>query len=99
MVFSEIVIDPGGGLIKVPVAGRHNVPGQTRFLPVFFQPGVSPDVNALSFLGVHLAPSLKTSAAGAVALIFRALRHGAQIGYVGKGAVAAVAAVKQGDFG
>ena len=86
-------------MIKVPVAGRHDVPGQARFLPVFFQPGVGPDIDAGSLLGIYFAPSLKASAAGAVALVFRALRHGTQVGRVGKGAIAAVAAVKEGNFG
>jgi hypothetical protein len=35
MIFSEIIIDPGRGLIKIPVAGRDDVFSQLPFLAVF----------------------------------------------------------------
>ena len=75
MVFSEIIVDPGRGLIKIPVAWRDDVFPKLSFLTAFLQAGIGPDINALSLFGINLTPPLKTAATGAVALVFRALRH------------------------
>jgi hypothetical protein len=66
---------------------------------MFFQPGISPDIDALLLSGIDFAPPLETSAAGPVALIFRTLRHRAEIGHIDESAVTAVLAVKEHNLG
>lgn len=70
-----------------------------RFIPVFLQSGIGPDINALSCFWKNLTPPLETAAAGAVALVFRALRHRAEVGHVDQGAISAILAVKEQDLG
>ena len=70
-----------------------------RFLSVFFQPGIGPDIDALLLSGIDFAPSLEAPAAGPVALVLRALRHRAEVGHIDEGAVPAVLAVKEHDLG
>jgi len=99
MVVSEIIVDPGRGLIKIPVAWRDDVFSKLFFLPVFLQAGIGTDINALSLFGINLTPPLETAATGAVALVLRALRHWTEVGHIDEGAIPAVSAVKEGDLG
>jgi hypothetical protein len=85
-------------LIKIPVAGRDNAIIELRFFPVFFQPGIGPDIDALLLSGIDFAPSLEAPAAGPVALVLRALRHWAEVGHIDEGAVPTVLAVKEHDL-
>jgi hypothetical protein len=86
-------------LIKIPVAGRDNFIIELRFLPVFFQPGIGPDIDAPLLSGIDFAPPLEAPAAGSVALVLRALRHRAEVGHIDEGAVPTVLAVKEHNLG
>ena len=72
---------------------------ELRFLSVFLQSGIGPDIDALLLSGIDFAPPLEASAAGAVALVLRALRHRAEVGHIDEGAISAVLAVKEQDLG
>ena len=98
VVFAQVVIDPGRGLIEIPIAGRDDLFAQLLLFPIFLQSGVGADVDAFFLSGINLAPALEASAAGAVALVFRALGHRAEIGDVDEGAVSAVPAVEEDHF-
>ena len=60
-------------MIKIPVAGRDDAIIELLFLTVFLQSGIGADINAPFLSGIDFAPPLETSAAGAVALVLRAL--------------------------
>ena len=99
VVFPQIEIDPGRGLIQIPVAGRNNTFLQLNFFTVFFQSGICPDINTLLLVRINFTPSLKTSAAGSITLILRTLRHRTEVGRIDEGAVPAVFAIKEHDLG
>ena len=66
---------------------------------MFFQPGISPDIDALLLSGIDFAPPLEAPAAGPVALVLRTLRHRAEVGHIDEGAVSAILAVKEHHLG
>ena len=85
--------------MQIPIAGRDNAIIELRFLSVFFQSYIGPDIDAMLLSGINFTPSFETSATGTVALLLRALRHRADVGHIDESAVTAVLAVKERDLG
>ena len=84
--------------MKIPIAGWDDDLIKLRFLSVFFQSGIGSDINALLLSGMDFTPPIEASAAGPVALVFRALRHRAEIGNINESAISAVFAVENQDL-
>ena len=61
--------------------------------------GIGPDIYTAPFTRINLAPALVAATAGAVALVLRALRHGAEVRHIDQGAIAAIPAVVQKNLG
>src|ERR1035437_8160238 len=98
MIASEIKVDPGGGLVQIVVHRRDQVLAKRLICAVRLESLVGEYVYAFALVGICFAPSLAASAARTIALILGALAHGAQIGQLQHGAIAAVPALVSQTF-
>ena len=89
-------VGPGTGTLQAPVLEDRWSVQHFFLLTVGFEAvvGQGPDTFLLSYLALALA----SAPTGAIALVFSALGFGAQIGDIGQGAVAAVAAIEGADL-
>ena len=70
------------GFAIFPITGRHYYFTNGIFLMLRFQTQVCPDPDALFFIRIDFAPTLKAAAAGSIPLVFRTLRNRAQITHI-----------------
>src|SRR5438094_734980 len=97
VIFSEHHVGPAGGSAQGFILNDGRV-GQKLLLPAFiFEAVVGAGPDAFEIVDFALAFAGATT--GAIALVFGALRFGAEEGDVGEGAIAAVFAGEEGAFG
>jgi hypothetical protein len=82
VVSSEKVVDPGGGLVQIPVARGDKISADLIFFVPGFKTQISLYPNTEFFVRINFAPTLKTSATGSVPLILWTLRYRTKITHV-----------------
>src|SRR5512139_1504282 len=95
MISAKVEIEPGRSLPQLPIARRNDIVSQTPFLPVGFEPVVCLNPDTLLLIRIDFAPALITSAAGAISLALRALRHGTDEADIKEGTITTIQAVEE----
>ncbi len=97
MIFSQVKVNPGRGIVQLPHPWGDKVPAQGMAHSTIFEPIMHPHPDTF-FIGMHFAKAIPATAAGTVPGMFGAPRLRAEEGKMLDGAIPAASTGQQGFF-